>query len=221
VLPKGLYQEWRRPEGDHDRVQRQYYGFARSLAEASLRRDEETFQQCLDLAKADPFASLVAALVEYLHNGRRRSSAFIASLPRNKKQLADFSNLDDAVSQPREGITALPGIPLPDGLAEKITTELFLLVRGGNRAAAREYFFLYAHADGGYAEFIQGQVTGLCKEDARFVLRNWSLFKPYGEKLGESEDISLEDYRSISMRFKTLCRGRRDQDCQQILKIFH
>jgi len=90
VLPKGLYQKWRQPEGDHSRAERYYYAFAYSLAEASLRRDEETFQQCLNLARADPFAALVAALVEYLHNGRRQSSAFIASLPKTRSNLQTF-----------------------------------------------------------------------------------------------------------------------------------
>ena len=241
VLPKGLYQSWwrleREYEGDppnaatgrvwldQDEIQRRYLAFAHSLAEASLRGNGETFQRCLALAKGDPFASLVAALVEYLHYGRRRPSAFIASLPRNKKQLADFWDLDLAVSQPRETITALPGIPLPDGLAEKITTELFLLVRGGNRAAAQEYFFLYGHADGAFSEFMMGQVEDLIVNQPQVILRQWQAIRPYANRIasdlrGDAE-YSPRDWRNEVDSLRAACRKHPYPSCAEALRIFH
>jgi hypothetical protein len=225
VLPKGLYQEWRRPEGDHVRVQRQYYAFARSLAEASLRRDEETFRRCLALAKGDPFASLVAALVEYLHNGRRYPAAFIASFPRTKQQLADFWNLDIVVGSPSGDETTLPGILLPDGLGDKFATELFALVRGNNQAAAREYFFLYGHADGGASEFMMDQIENLVVNHPQVILRQWEAVRPYAERIvsdlqGDAE-YSPEDWRNEVDSLRAACRKHPYPSCSEALRIFH
>jgi hypothetical protein len=230
VLPKGLYQEWWRSKQKYESdrseaASRLYRAYAYSLAEASLRGKEETFQRCLALARGDPFASLVAALVEYLHDGRRHPSAFVASFPRSKQQLADFWSLDDAVGPPREVLTALPGIPLPDGLTFKFATELFSLVQGGNRAAAREYFFLYAHSDGSYSEFMVDQIENLVVNKPQVMLSQWEAFRPYTERIasnlrGEAE-YSPEDWRNEVDSLRAACREHPYPSCAEALRIFH
>ena len=225
VLPKGLYQEWRRPEGDHYRVQSQYYAFARSLAEASLGRDEETFRRCVALAKGDPFASLMAALVEYLQDGRRHPSAFIASFPRTNQQLEDFWSLDMVVGPPSGDETTLPGIPLPDGLTDKFITELFSLVRGGSQPAAQEYFFLYAHADGSFSEFMMDQIEKVVVNQPQVILRQWQAVRPYARKIasdlqGEAE-FSPEDWRNEVDRLSAACQEHPYPSCAEALRIFH
>ncbi|TAM80994.1 MAG: hypothetical protein EPN47_14005 [Acidobacteria bacterium] len=225
MLPKGLYQEWWRPAGDHYRVERLYYAFARSLAEASLRGDEENYHRCLALAKGDPFTFLVAALVEYQRNGRKCPSAFIASFPRSKRQLADFWSLDKLVGPPGGGETTLPGIPLPDGLAEKFITELFSLVQSRNRAAAREYFFLYGHADGSYSEFMMDQIENLVVNQPQVILRQWQAVRPYAERIasdlrGDAE-YSPQDWRNEVGSLRAACRKHPYPSCAEALRIFH
>jgi hypothetical protein len=203
-------------------IDTEYYRFLYTLADAGARGDRGSMVACSNMAKQDPIARQMAALVWYLYNGRRECASFTASLPHTKAQLTDFWNLDAIAThgEPEEP-TSLPGIPLPDGLVEKYVSELFALVTSGNTAAIREYFYIYSNADGEYAEFMQDEVTLLFKDHPDLVLSKWPLFRPYGKKLGASEGVSREDYRSIAAKFRSLCESRRDASCAEILKIFH
>jgi hypothetical protein len=203
-------------------IDAEYYRFLYTLADAGARGGYGSMVACSNMAKHDPIARQMAALVWYLYNGRRDPASLIASLPHTKAQLTDFWNLDTIAThgEPEEP-TSLPGIPLPDGLVEKYISELFALVTSGNTAAIREYFYIYSNADGDYAEFMQDQVTLLFKDHAELVLSNWPLFRPYGQKLGASEGVSREDCRNIDARFHALCQNRRNAGCAEVLRIFH
>lgn len=203
-------------------IDAQYYNFTYAMANFAARGDTVALDACRKAAEQDPIARMLAALVWYVHSGRRDPASFTASFPKSKAQMDDFWSLDAVTAHgTRQEPPGLPGIPLPDGVVDKFISELFDLVQRGNTAAIREYLNLYSNADGEYAEFMQDQMVRLFKEDPGLVLRKWGLFRPCGQRLGASEDISPEDYRDIRLRFKSLCRKTRNRDCAEILEIFH
>lgn len=202
-------------------IDAEYYRFAYALAEFAVKGDAESLAACRASSAQDPIGRQLAALIWYLHEGRKDPGSFIASLPRTKAQLADFWNLDTVLThgEPQEP-SGLPGIPLPDGLIGKYLAELFILVGRGDPPAIREYFYLYSNADGEYGEFMLDQVARLFKERPELILIDWELFRHYGERLRSSEDVSREDFRSIGVGFRELCREKKYQNCAEVLKIF-
>jgi hypothetical protein len=203
-------------------VDKEYYDFLQSLAEAAQKDDKKSLQVCRSLAAGDPLASQMVALVVYLHNGRKDAAHFVASFPASKQQLTNFWSLD-AISTggTTEVPTSLPGILLPDGLVDKYITELFSLAVTGNSEAMRKYFYLYEDADGGQAEFMEDQATGLFRKHADLVLREWTLFRPLAKRLAASEAVPLNDYKAIVRNFRKLCSNRRSQRCAEVLTLFH
>lgn len=237
-LSLGLYQSWwkleRAMQGARNQtawdrlvpqqleIDQQYVQFFDALAEASLRGDEDSFEECMSLAKMDPFAAEVAALVAYLHGGRKDPRGLLASLPENNQQLAVFWNLDSvAISSRREGISNLPGIPLPDGLAEKITDELLALTLKGNAAAAREYFYMYQNSDGGFAEFLADRSIKLVRYHPDVVLRLWQAVRIYMPRLAADETADEDDTRMAGRSLRAACREHRYPSCPEALRIFH
>lgn len=203
-------------------VNKEYFDFLQSLTEAAQNDDKKSLQVCRNLAKGDPLASQMVALVLYLHNGRKDAAHFVASFPKNKQQLTNFWSLD-AISTGRttEVPTSLPGILLPDGLVDKYITELFSLAVKGNPEAVRRYVYLYEDADGDYAEFMDDQSAGLFRKHADLVLRDWALFRPLAKRVATDETISIDDYKTIVSNFRKLCAGSQSQGCIEIRTLFH
>lgn len=203
-------------------IDKEYSEFLYTLANLSLKNDEKSLQACSNLAKGDPLASQMVALVLYLHNGRKDSGRFVASFPANKQQLTYFWSLNDISSSGTTEVpTSLPGISLPDGLIDKFITELYLLVLDGNRRAIQEYEYLYQNSDGDYAEFMGDQAAGLFRKHADLVLREWALFRPLAKRLATDEAISMDDYKAIVCNFRKLCGASQSQRCIEVLTLFH
>jgi hypothetical protein len=248
TLPKGLYLKLWRLELEYDRqvgshyrgprvaiggrifteergIYKVYSTYFNSLAKASLGKDNQAYQSCLLLATGDPYATPVAGLVAYLHGGRGDPAAFIASLPTSGQQLAAFMGLDDmATGDTPESPSSLPGISLPDGLAERITHELFELVLKDDFAGAREYFHLYAHADGGYAEYFEDQLSTLFLDHPEVVLRQWQALSPYVPRILlelSATTWSPSDRKRAVDSLASACHRYHYPSCPQALRIFH
>lgn len=209
--------------GEEGEIDKQYYEFFFSLAKASLSRNEASFAQCLSLAEGDPIASPVAGLVAYLHGRRQHPGRFVASLPKDRRQLSTFFDLDDiAAGGTMESPSSLPGISMPDGLAEKITDELYALVLKSNSEATQEYLYLYQNSDGAYAEYVVNQLLGMLRDHPEVLLRQWRLVKPYSKRIAaDLSSYSPEDWRKGVESLRNACRKHAYQSCAKALQIFH
>src|SRR4029077_15924076 len=150
TLEANLYENRKPPAGGHaaegkdtKAIDKEYMDFFRALAESSLSENKGSFDLCAELAKNDPIAARVVTFVRYLREGRRNSDEFISSFPTTEAQLTDFWSLDViAMHSVGHGPASLPGIPLPDGIVDKLLSELFALVLQDNPAATKKYFFI-------------------------------------------------------------------------------
>lgn len=232
-LRPGIYQDRKRlstglgsqTTGAHETaIDREYMEFFRSLAEFSLRNDWPSFDSCSDLAKNDPLASRMVVFLRYVHQESPNQSAFISSFPATQSQLADFWLLDAiAMHGVNLGPLSLPGISLPDGIVDKLLSELFVLVLQGNSAATRKYFFIYRNSNGEYAEFMDGQIKPLFEQHPDLVLKLWPLIRPYRQHLvGMSEDNPPEFSQRVVKAFQHICEAHKtdDQGCDEIIHIF-
>jgi hypothetical protein len=208
---------------DTKAIDKEYMDFFRALAEASLKEDQASFDRCAALATNDPIAARMASFLRYLREGKRNPDEFISSFRTTEAQLADFWLLDTLVMQSSVAneMVFVPGIPLPDGMVDKLLTELFTLVLQDNPAAIKRYFFVFGNSNGEYGEFMGDQLRPLFQEHADLVLKNWSLMKPYSKSLlGMREENSPEFSEKTAQTFRALCRKRNDLSCQEILKLF-
>jgi hypothetical protein len=203
-------------------VYREYNEFFLALSDSSLKDDQKAFRDCSDSALGDPIASRFVALVRYLHDGRRNPREFVSSFPTKETQLPDFWLLDRIMLENQtDGTMNLPGIPLPDGLVDKFISELSTLVSRDTPVAVERYFFIYGHADGEYAEFMDEPTRLLFEDHPELVLKNWPIIRPYRRRLiGMSEDNPPEFSQKIVQKFQALCERKNDQSCNEITKIF-
>jgi hypothetical protein len=208
---------------DTKAIDREYMDFFRALAESSLKEDQASFDRCAALATNDPIAARIAAFLRYLREGRKNPGEFISSFPTTEAQLADFWLLDALVMQSSVAneMVFVPGIPLPDGMDDKLLTELFALVLQDNPDAIKKYFFVFGNSNGEYAEFMDDQLRPLFQEHADLVLKNWSLIRPYSKSLmGMREENSPEFSQKTAQTFQALCQKRNDLSCKEVLRIF-
>ena len=223
-LPAGLYERRKTVEvlSEAQReIDHTYVEFMQAAARSYAQGDAASVKACCDTVKDDLIGFQFCALVRYLLSAKKESDSFLAAMPENEEQRKALWMMElISTGGTRETPTALPGIPMPNGLVFKFVDEIFDLVRKGNAAAAEKYLFLYDDADGEFGEYMDDQLPNLFLNYPQQVLALWPILKKNNKMLEWMRGFGTGvKAKRIAAKYEKLCKAG-DNRCTEIRNIF-